>query len=141
MATKGSEPLENTRREKFCQHYAKGMSLVDAYAEAGYRPSRANSARLIANDSVRARVRYLQGQGAKKAEVTVEGVIKMLRDSYTDAKHDGQHGPAVKAAELLGKTLAMFTDVKVKMPYEDLSDDQLQKRVKEAIDARRRAKG
>lgn len=37
-------------------------------------------------------------------------MIEMLLESYRDAKAANQHGPAVRAAELLGKHLALFKD-------------------------------
>ncbi len=42
------------------------------------------------------------------AEIEIDDVIDMLLESYKDAKDANQHGPAVRAVELLGKHLAMF---------------------------------
>ena len=36
--------------------------------------------------------------------------MRMLLESYKDARAVNQHGPAVRAAELLGKRLGMFKD-------------------------------
>lgn len=46
--------------------------------------------------------------GAAPAEIEIDDVIDMLLESYKDAKDANQHGPAVRAVELLGKHLAMF---------------------------------
>ena len=46
--------LKNKRHEKFALNIFKGMSQQAAYVEAGFKPrgARANSTRLIANDSI-----------------------------------------------------------------------------------------
>jgi hypothetical protein len=54
--------LPNTKHEKFAQLVARGESITSAYVAAGYREkgARANGARLLAKDYVRARVLELQ---------------------------------------------------------------------------------
>ena len=50
----------------------------------------------------------------------------MLRDSYDAARKANQHGPAVRAAELLGKDVGMFKD-RVSVEVSNMSDDELVK--------------
>jgi hypothetical protein len=59
---------------------------------------------------VASRVTELQNEAAKRNEIKVDDVIAMLLESYRDAKAANQHGPAVRAVELLGKRLGMFRD-------------------------------
>jgi phage terminase small subunit len=48
------------QQERFCQAIAEGMNQIDAYKAAGYKGAykslKDNAARLIANDSVAARI-------------------------------------------------------------------------------------
>ncbi len=74
------------------------------------------------NVHVAARITQLQGDAAARAEIEIDDVIDMLLQSYRDAKAAGQHGPAVRAVELLGKTLRMFTD-KIAYSEEQAFDD------------------
>ncbi len=74
---------------------------------------------------VAARITQLQAEAATRAEIEIDDVIDMLLASYTDAKAAGQHGPAVRAVELLGKTLRMFTDKISYSEEQGTSDDDL----------------
>ena len=53
----------------------------------------------------------------------------MLLERYKDAKAASQRGPAVRAAELLGKRLGLFTDRVFVTEVESLSDEQLVERI------------
>lgn len=65
--------------------------------------------------------------------MTAAEVLTKLRGTYERATADGQHGPAAKCAELLGKSVALFTDVTVEKPYRDLTDEELVAKVLEAL--------
>jgi len=72
-----------------------------------------------------ARISQLQEAAAQRNEVTLDEVISMLRKSYEDAKAAKQHGPAVRAAELLGRYMGLFKDRLLVTDTARLSDDQL----------------
>ena len=57
-----------------------------------------------------ARIRLRPSATPKRTEIEVDDVFDMLLESYRNAKGVDQHGPAVRAVELLGKHLAMFKD-------------------------------
>ena len=78
---------------------------------------------------VSARITQLQAEAAERAEIEIDDVIDMLLQSYRDAKAAGQHGPAVRAVELLGKTLRMFTDKISFSEEQGASDDDLIKQL------------
>ena len=77
------------------------------------------------NVHVAARITELRGAAAQRAEIEIDDVIDMLLQSYRDAKAAGQHSPAVRAVELLGKTLRMFTDKIAYAEEHGLDDDAL----------------
>jgi phage terminase small subunit len=104
------------RQERFCREYLVDLNATQAAKRAGYSSHTANeqAARLLAKASVKARVTELQNAAAKRNDVTVDDVIQMLLQSYKNATAANQHGPAVRAVELLGKWHGMFKD-KVEM--------------------------
>ncbi|MCH8111257.1 MAG: hypothetical protein IH905_04775 [Proteobacteria bacterium] len=118
--------LENPRHERFALGLFEGKSAGKAYQNAGYKPNRGNAIRLKANESIKARLAELQAEAAKQAGVTKEEVYSLLRNSYEAALAANQHGPAVRAAELLGKDVGMFKD-RVSVEVSNMSDDELVK--------------
>lgn len=72
--------LGNARHERFAQEVAKGKTATEAYRIAGYEAAgeaaRVNASRLLTSATVEARVHELLSAGARRAEVTVERVIR-----------------------------------------------------------------
>jgi phage terminase small subunit len=68
--------LPNARHERFAQELAKGKSATQAYIAAGFEPHRQNAARLMTNDDIADRVEELLAAGARRAEITVERVLR-----------------------------------------------------------------
>lgn len=62
----GSQPLANSRHERFACELAKGASQSQAYRLAGYEAgdANANGSRLTANDSIQQRVLWLKKKAA-----------------------------------------------------------------------------
>ncbi len=115
------------KQERFCQEYVADLNATQAAIRAGYSAKTANEqgSRLLAKVSVKAHIAELQQAAAKRNEVTVDTVVGMLLDSYDEAKKANQHGPAVRAAELLGKQFGMFIDRHQVDEVSQLSDQQL----------------
>jgi|GEM_PF-4644881 len=81
--TQSSSPLKNQKHEKFATLIADGQLGWKAYRSVyGTKPSvsRANSARLLANASVRARVEFLQAENAKVAAMNREEKRQLLAE-------------------------------------------------------------
>ena len=51
--------LKNPRHERFVQYLAGGKTATEAYALAGYKPSRANASHLLDNPDVIERLRQI----------------------------------------------------------------------------------
>jgi phage terminase small subunit len=87
--------LANARHEKFAQELSKGKTADEAYALAGYRPSRSNASVLRTNQNILDRVSELTAKGAERAEIDIARTLKELvrlgtsdiRDAFTE---DGQ---------------------------------------------------
>ncbi len=127
------------RQERFCQEYTIDLNATGAARRAGYSEKTAHvqGPRLLANVRVAARTDQLRKEAAKRSEITTDRVLQMLIDSYGDAKAANQHGPAVRAAELLGKHLAMFVDRQI-TGEETLSREQIIEQLSEGSPERKK---
>lgn len=86
----------------FAQLIAQGVYQSAAYIQAGYEPegSRANSSRLITNDSISARIEELKIENLEKAKKDLAMHLVEINDIITRAKSIGQYSAAVKAFAL-----------------------------------------
>lgn len=72
--------LRNPKHEAVAQGLFKGLSAVDAYEQAGYKPNRSHAARLVAKGNIRDRVAELQERASEKAEWTRAERLAMLHE-------------------------------------------------------------
>ena len=94
--------LENPRHELYAQGVAKGLTSIDAYRRAGYSRSRKGATLVKGKPDVQRRVRELIEAGARRAEVSVEKVLRELaRIGFADVRqlHD-INGRLLQIAEL-----------------------------------------
>ncbi len=94
----GEQILERPRHEAFAQSLATGMSITDAYEEAGFKRHLGNSSRLSKTPAIKARVAFLQGLAADRAVTTV-----VTRAAQFDTV----------ATESLSKAIKMLAKIKV----------------------------
>ncbi len=116
----------NVRQRRFAEAFVVSGDASKAATQAGYssRTATSQGGRLLRHVLVAERISQLQTEAATRAEIDVDGVISMLLESYQDAKGDRQHGPAIRAVELLGKTLGAFKD-KIEFAERGVTDDDL----------------
>ncbi len=109
--TDSNHPL-TYKQERFCQEYVVWCEAKKAATVAGYSENSAHvtGCRLLQDPRIKARISKLTVEKSAERDVSEKAVTKMLQDSFDAATQAGQHGPAVRAAELLGKRHAMFTD-------------------------------
>ncbi len=65
----GSHVHRDPKREKFCQELTAGADLYDAYVTAGFKRPRGNASRMLAEEGVQARVRYLFSKAGELAQI------------------------------------------------------------------------
>ena len=101
------------KQKKFGREYMVDFNVAAAYVRAGYSKNGAQSggSRLLRDPRIQAYIADLEAEATERAGLTVDGVLKNLREDRDAARKAGQFGPAVRADELMGKHLAMFTDV------------------------------
>lgn len=71
-----SQPLKNTKWEKFCQLVAGGMGVTDAYEGAGFKRDRKNADHLRQRYPVSTRIEYLQKASAEQVIGSVQEAIE-----------------------------------------------------------------
>ena len=112
--------LDNANHERFAQELAAGKSAVDAYEAAGYRRNRGHASTLRKNPKLLKRVDeiletrgQIQGRGAlaaiERIRLTKAAVMDMLLADRELARQKGQASAAIRATELVGVELGMFT--------------------------------
>jgi hypothetical protein len=102
-------PLSN-RHEAFCRFLAEGLSITESYERAGYKRNRGTSARLNADERIRARVAELQQEAAANSKVTIESVCRELDAACKVAQERGQAAAMVSAAQLRAKLSGLLTE-------------------------------
>ena len=110
------------KQKRFGREYMVDLNVAAAYVRAGYSEKGAQSggSRLLRDPRIQAYIAELEAEATERAGLSVDGVLKNLREDRDAARAAGQYGPAVRADELLGKYLAMFTDVSKNVVVDDI---------------------
>lgn len=100
------------RQAAFVREYLVDLNGAQAAIRAGYSPDAAKeqAARLLTNANVAAAVEAGKAARASRVQVTADDVIRILLKEATADDGPTCKTGRVKAAELLGKHLAMFTE-------------------------------
>ncbi len=114
------------KQQAFCQQYAIDLNATAAAKRAGYSEKTAEQqgSRLFRNVQVKARIAELQDEVAERNKLSVDGVVTKLADLRDAAIAAGQMGPAIRAQELIGRTIGAFVDRQL-TGEETLSREQL----------------
>ena len=115
------------KQKRFAREYLVDFDVPAAYVRAGYAAKSARSAggRLLRDPRMKAYTDELGAEAAERADLTIDSVLKNLREDRKAARAANQYGPAVRADELLGKYLAMFTDVSKNVVKEDRTPEEI----------------
>ena len=133
MSKKGTKKDLSEKQKKFCREYLKHFNASTAAISAGYsrKTARQSGYQLLTNIYIQTYLANLINKQAEKAELSVEWIIKELKQLYercqSSLSSPGAIAGATKQLELLGKHLAMFTD-KIKV------DNGLERLLKEIED-------
>jgi hypothetical protein len=89
------------------QALAAGMSATDAYANAGYAPSRQHASRLATKGDINARVAELQAAAAERTVTAISfdavAMFARLEQEIQDAKAAGDHKAAMDGRKFMLK--------------------------------------
>ncbi len=106
----------NFRQEKWCQLMATGnFSGAQAARAAGYGAGTSNktACRLKAMPACIKLLEKLRVEAGERNSVSLDEVISGLREARDSAMASGAWAASIRATELLGKYLGMFSDTKV----------------------------
>ena len=100
----GSQPLDNSRHERFACELAKGdVSQDQAYVNAGYSNDRGAASRLSANVNILERVKWLKSQAASDTVLTIkekrEFCARLVRSKVGELGRDSDLWNSVKVTE------------------------------------------
>lgn len=101
------------KQRKFALEYLKDFNASRAYRDAGYSKkfSNSNVTKLLQNTALQKYLAGLTKKQTDKAEVSVQWVIKELKEIHrrcTEGRLEGK--TAVRSLELLGKYLGMWIE-------------------------------
>ena len=95
--------LKNPKHEYFAQGIVKGQSQIEAYGNAGYKPSEQHACRLASLGKVQDRIAELQERAAVRCEVTVASLTEMLLEDRLMAREIAQPSASVAAVNAIAK--------------------------------------
>ena len=127
------------RQHRFVLEYLVDLNATQAAIRAGYSAKTAYSQgqRLLKNVEVAAAIQAGMDKRAKRTEITQDYVLTGIRNMAERCTQDNEsYNPlaALKALELLGKHLKLFTDRKEvtgKMHHEELGASTIEERIKQ----------
>ena len=101
------------RQRRFADLYLQLGNAAEAAEQAGFKRSYAQGAKR--QPAVRAymdqRLREAQNKNIASADEVLAFLTDVMRGAYDGEKPEKNSSPRMKAAELLGKRLGVFTDV------------------------------
>lgn len=123
--------LTNVKWEQFAQNLAAGLTVMDAYENAGYPRSQSSASQLKARPEVIQRVNEIledRQEAATRAgedftgipaELNKEWVIRMLMKNVDIAQTQGQISAANKAVEILAEIIGVKSKKGTKVDDDD----------------------
>ena len=116
----------SAKQKQFGREFIIDHNVTAAYVRAGYAEKCAQSAgsRLMREPLMIAFIEELEAKAAERNDVDVDEVIKKLRESYDAATVAKHYSAAVRAAELLGKTIGQFVDVNKNIDVPDIPAEE-----------------
>jgi phage terminase small subunit len=103
----------NPRQEMFCLEYVRDMNGAAAYRRAGFRSVKNINRivdRLMSMPKVKSKIADLKAERAARLNLDADKVVEMILDVYESSMKSGDHSPAVRACDLLGKHINLFKD-------------------------------
>lgn len=103
----------NPKQEAFCQAYASGLSLTQAYVKAGYSEKGAGQGgeRLLKNVEITKRVDELRAKAVAKMSYKRETYIETLRERFMEMPPES--ATCAKYGEMLAKAMGWNEPEKV----------------------------
>ena len=100
------------KQEAFCREYLVDLNGTQAAIRAGYseKTAQEQSSRLLSNVMVKEFIQKAMDKRAETTLITAENVLNDILETRKAAADEGKHSDRLRANELLGKHLKLFTD-------------------------------
>ncbi len=100
----------NPKQKRFCEEYIKDLNATQAYIRAGYSKRSAENlaSRMMGNDGVGAYIAELQAKISDRNAITVDNIVKFIKEVSEEARDGGDATNALKGADLLMKHLGGY---------------------------------
>ena len=120
--------LEDPQHEIFAQLRTKGVTIDQAYVDAGFKKNRSNASRLNSKEHIQARIAELTERLVEKHDVTMDSILSELEEARELALKD-EKGASAAVSATMGKAKLCGLIV-------DKKEDVTARRTNEQIDAR-----
>lgn len=108
-------PLSNPRHERFAQGIVRGLTVGQAYAEAGYRRNDSNCSRLRSKPFIKRRVKEIQEENNEMSLISRQASLAFLtKIALTPVGEVTQASPLCQ--EYIESTTEHGASLRVKMP-------------------------
>jgi phage terminase small subunit len=112
----------SSKQEEFCQQFLVDLNATKSAVRSGYTETtaKANCGRMLADPKVKARIDELKAERIKRVQIEADDVIERLVRIANKSEEEGDWHATIRATELLGKHLAMFTDkskIQIENPF------------------------
>ena len=111
------------KQKMFCKEYIVDLNSAQACIRAGYskKTARTIGSKLLTKVDIQKDIDRLKSKREAKLEITAEKVMKDIERVRQKAEDSDQLNVSLKASELQGKHLALFTEIQqingeIKMP-------------------------
>lgn len=101
-----------SKQQMFVKEYLVDLNATQAAIRAGYSPNGAEVTghRLLINAKIAEQVDRAKEKRADKVGISAEDVLNSIREIRDEARAAEKYSDSLKANELLGKHLKLFTD-------------------------------
>lgn len=101
------------RQQRFADLYLKLGNASEAAEQAGYKRSYAQGAKRqpAVQEYMRDRLEEMRRKNVASADEVLEFLTRVMRGEVAGERPEKNSSPRMKAAELLGRRLGVFTDV------------------------------
>jgi len=96
----------------FCREYIKDLNTSQAAVRAGYRESsaKAHGHELLQKPAIKREINRVLECRSQRLKMDGDYILSEIHDTYQEAREEGDIKSALKALELLGKHLKLFTE-------------------------------
>lgn len=100
------------KQQRFVEEYLVDLNATQAALRAGYSERRAAEIgwQLLQKTTIQTTIQTRRAEQSQRTQITADWVLTRLREEATPGEDTGFSPARVKALELLGKHLVLFTD-------------------------------